>query len=80
MAKPTELEIDVLHAICESARLLNSHAALSVRQRVMVAMILNRWDWLWDMNFSIPMAIEYVGSRGVALVCEGEKRYYRTDP
>jgi hypothetical protein len=79
MAKPTDLEIDVLYAICESARLLNSHAALSVRQKLMVALILNRWDWLWDMNFSIPMAIEHIGSRGVALVCEVEKRHYRND-
>ena len=77
MANPTELEIQVLHAICESARQLNSCAALSLRQRLMVALILNRWDWLLEMDHSILMAIEKLSSGNLNLVFEVERMYYR---
>jgi hypothetical protein len=77
MAQPNELEIHLLHTTCESARLLNSCAALSIRQRLMVALVLNRWDWLWDIDYSMLMAIETLGSDSVNLVFEVERAYYR---
>ena len=79
MAKPPELHVDVLMALCESARLLNSHAALSRRQAAMVAVVLNRWDWLWNMDFTIVLAIQIIGTDGMAIVCEAERRIYRSN-
>ena len=77
MAKPPALDIDVLVTLCESARLLNSHVALSRRQSAMVAVVLNRWDWLWNMDFTIVTAIQYIGTDGMTIVCEAERRIYR---
>ena len=77
MTIPTTLEIDALHSICESARLLHSCAALSTRQKLMVALVLNRWDWLWDTEYSMAMAISSVGSDSVELICEVERLFYR---
>lgn len=77
MSNSTELEIQVLHAICESARLLNSCAALSIRQRLMVALVLNRWDWLWEAECTMLMAVEMLGDANMNVVCEVERMYYR---
>ena len=76
MLPPTELQIETLGAFCDSARLLNSTAALSRRQAAMVAIVLNRFDWLWDMDFTIASAITHIGADGLALVCAVEIRYY----
>ncbi len=47
------------------------HAAWSVQstgERVAVAMVLNRSDWLAEMNYSIPEAIERTGTEWVAII------------
>ena len=80
MSKPPALNIDVLVTLCESARLLNSHAALSRRQAAMVAVVLNRWDWLWNMDFTIVTAIQYIGDNGMKIVCQAEQRIFRNTP
>jgi len=47
------------------------HAAWSVQstgEKVAVALVLNRADWLAEMGYSIPEAIERTGSEWVSIL------------
>jgi hypothetical protein len=47
------------------------HAAWSVQstgERVAVALVLNRADWLTEIDYSIPEAIERSGSEWVSII------------
>jgi len=47
------------------------HAAWSVQstgERVAVALVLNRADWLAEIDYSIPEAIERSGAEWVAII------------
>jgi hypothetical protein len=76
MATFDELEIEMLHTFCVSAQLLNSTAALSRRQSASVALILNRFDWLWNQDLTMLDAIKLIGPRGLSLVTEVDRRYF----
>lgn len=41
---------------------------MSTGEKVAVALVLNRADWLADMNYTIAEAIDRAGSEWVALI------------
>ncbi|MGI4981919.1 MAG: hypothetical protein ACRYGL_01035 [Janthinobacterium lividum] len=68
MAEFSSYEFNSTVAFCESARVLDSYAALSHRQALIAAIVLNRADWLWDLSYTIVTAIRELGPSGLALV------------
>ncbi|MCY0386711.1 hypothetical protein OVY01_05560 [Robbsia sp. Bb-Pol-6] len=68
MAEFSNYEFVSTVAFCESARVLNSFAALSHRQALIAAIVLNRADWLWDQSYTIVTAMRELGPAGLALV------------
>lgn len=46
---------------------------LSTGEKLVVALVLNRTDWLADMNYTLAEAIERVGAEWIALIPTAER-------
>lgn len=66
---------DLEHIVAKTlhARRLNEPGPLSTGEALAAALVLNRADWLADMNYTIVEAIERVGSAWVALLPEAAR-------
>ncbi|MGI4861293.1 MAG: hypothetical protein ACRYHA_31060 [Janthinobacterium lividum] len=73
MAEFSNFEFTSTVAFCESAHVLDSYAALSHRQALIAAIVLNRADWLWDQSYTMVTAMRELGPSGLALVLEVER-------
>lgn len=76
-----EQEVGLLVVFAQTSHLLDSLARLPARHArhaVIVSLILNRSDWLWDMSLTMLDALELIEPRGLVLAMEARKRYERT--
>jgi hypothetical protein len=62
-----------LVAKCLDAKRTNSYSVLSTGERLAAAVVLNRFDWLQAMNYTMPEAIDRIGPEWTALLREAER-------
>ncbi|MCO5066996.1 MAG: hypothetical protein M9924_21760 [Rhizobiaceae bacterium] len=69
----TDNELQHILAVSRSAKRKNDYGVLSTSERLTVAIVLNRPEWLAEMNYTLPEAIERVGPEWLALIPKAAK-------
>jgi hypothetical protein len=59
--------------VCLDAKRADSYGVLSTGERLAAAVVLNRFDWLQEMNYTIPEAIDRIGPEWAARLREAER-------
>lgn len=58
---------------CLDAKRADSYSVLSTGERLAAAVVPNRFDWLQVMNYTMPEAIDRIGSEWTSLLREAER-------